>query len=67
MIKVFVLPTQLHWKLHNTDTTGTLPNCPYGRGALSSEVVQATPRNQQGSPASLKLLRQQKEGPKEAW
>ena len=28
----------LQWNLHNTDTIGTLPNCPYYRGVLSSEV-----------------------------
>ena len=51
----------VQWNLNNMDTTGTLPNCPYYSGILSSEVVrQATPLNQQGSPASLKLLRQQK-------
>ena len=50
----------LQWNLHHTDTIGTLPNCPYYRGVLSSEVVQATHPNQRGSPASLKILRQQK-------
>ena len=50
---------ELQWNLHNTDTIGTIPNCHY-RGVLSSEVVQAMPLNQQGSPALLKLLRQQK-------
>ena len=33
----------LQWNLHNTDTTGTLQNCPYYRSVLSLEVVQATP------------------------
>ena len=50
----------VQWNLHNTDTTGTLSNCPYYRGVLTSGVVQATPLNQRGSPASLKLLGQQK-------
>ena len=44
----------VHWNLHNTDTTGTLPTCPYYRGVLGSEVVQATLLNQRGLPALLK-------------
>ena len=52
----------VQWNLHNTDTIGTLPNCPY---CLSSEVdivQQATPLNQWGS---LKLPRLTKKGLKE--
>ena len=48
---------QLQLNLHNTDTIGTLPNCPYYRGVLSSEVdivQQATPLNQRGSPRLTK-------------
>ena len=33
----------IQWNLHNTDTIGTLQSCPYYRGVLSSEAVQATP------------------------
>ena len=54
-----------YWTLHNTDTIGTLPNCPYYRGVLSSEVdkvQQATPLSQRGS---LKLPRLTKKGLKE--
>ena len=55
----------IQWNLHNTDTIGTLPNCPYCRGVLSSEVdvvQQATPLNQRGS---LKLPKLTKKGFKE--
>ena len=43
-IKVFVCAmlanfnTPLQWNLCNTNTTRTLPNCPYYSGVLSSEV-----------------------------
>ena len=57
----------IQWNLYIMDTTGTLLNCPYYRGVLSSEVgskhaygITSHTLNQWPLPASLKLPIQQK-------
>ena len=61
---IIIVVHVLQWNLHNTDTTGTLPSCPYYRGVLSSEVVQATPPQFARLTCITEILKATKEGPK---